>query len=162
MAVQVLELKAKGYSVAEISKETGITTWHARQILDTINREAREGLLSTMISDRVPLALEQSLELNRIIIRKSLAIAEETKDPRCKLEALRLAKDTNQASNQILADSVIIAKAVQRSAIVVVPSSHTYEHKAKPQAESPQPVLESEDVNKGWFEGWSSYWMVYG
>jgi hypothetical protein len=114
-----LELRAKGYSVVETATEAKISTWKARQILDRINSEAREGLLSSMISDRVPLALEQSLELNRLIIRKALSIAEATKDPRCQLEALRLAKDTNQASNQILADSAIIAKAVQRSAITV-------------------------------------------
>jgi len=115
--VEVLELRAKGYSIPETAIQANISQWKARQILDRINTEAREGLLSSMISDRVPLALEQSLELNRIIIRKALLIASSKVDARCKLEALRLAKDTNQASNQILADSAIIAKAVQRSAI---------------------------------------------
>ena len=72
--------------IREISELEGMTMWHCRQVLDGINQEARQSILTNMISERIPLQKEVALENDRILTRKCLAIMYERKDDRVALQ----------------------------------------------------------------------------
>ncbi len=122
LQLRCISLMAKGLSIAEISEVEGMTIWHTRQLLDRINREARDGILSSMISDRVPLAVEVSLETNRILIKKCMHIMYSSKDERVQLQAAAQISSLNEKNNDILSQSGMIANAIKR-VLVVHPST---------------------------------------
>lgn len=79
--------ESKGMGIRGISELEGMTMWHCRQVLDGINQEARQSILTNMISERIPLQMEVALETDRILTRKCMAIMYETKDDRVALQA---------------------------------------------------------------------------
>jgi hypothetical protein len=119
VTLRVLEAKALGGSILSISKDLNISERQTRKALAHIGSEVRDSLLSNFVSERIPIALAESLELNRIIIGKAMQIAEASHDARVKIEGLRLASQVSQSSNQLLADSHMIGRAIQRSTLVV-------------------------------------------
>jgi hypothetical protein len=88
--------------IREISELEGMTMWHCRQVLDGINQEARQSILTNMISERIPLQMEVALETDRILTRKCMAIMYETKDDRVALQAAAQIGVLVEKSNEIL------------------------------------------------------------
>jgi len=120
---QILQLKcigllAAGNSIADISQSEGLTVWHTRQVLDRINKEARDSLLTSMISDRVPLSVEVSLETHRILIKKCMHILNTSKDDRVVLQAAAQISSLVAASNEILSSANMIAGAIKKVLVI--------------------------------------------
>ena len=116
--------------------------------LDYINRSMRENLLDGLINNVIPLEYSSQLELNRIIIQKSMLIAEEAKEMRVKIEGLRLASQTQQAQERLLVESVQIGKTIQqqvRQVLPVPPTPPVEEHKEEEVSPSPSSVSITED-----------------
>jgi len=108
----------------------------------------RENLLDGLINNVIPLEYSSQLELNRIIIQKSMLIAEEAKEMRVKIEGLRLASQTQQAQERLLVESVQIGKTIQqqvRQVLPVPPTPPVEEHKEEEVSPSPSSVSITED-----------------
>ena len=102
----------------DIAKQEGINLWHARRCLDAINKEARDSLLSTLVAERVPLAVEVSLETHRILIKKLMYIMNNSKDERCQMQAAAQIASINNQTNDILSMSDRLAHRIQRVLVV--------------------------------------------
>jgi hypothetical protein len=119
LALKVLSARAVGGSVSSIAADLKVSEMKVRQSIDLISKETKEGLLSDFLANRLPLNVAESLELNRIIIGKAMAIASSSSDYRVQIEGLRLASQVSSESAKIIADADTIARAIQRSVLVV-------------------------------------------
>jgi predicted DNA-binding protein (UPF0251 family) len=127
LQLKCLELSSVGNSIRECADKLGVSMHVVRKALDGVKSEMRDALLSNLVAERVPLAVAQTLELQRIIIKKSLEIESSSHDPRVKLEALRLCNTISQNTNQLLSEARTIASAIQRSLLVVNQSARPIE-----------------------------------
>jgi hypothetical protein len=127
LQLRCLRLMAEGLSVMEIAEKEGLTIWHAKQVLNGINREAREGLLSTMISDRVPLSVEVSLETFRILKARCFSIMRSSKDDRVILQSVAQIASLQEKENEILNSANIIAGAIKKVLILHPPNEEAGE-----------------------------------
>src|ERR1700730_17483901 len=115
----VLECKARGLSIRDTATELKLGRSVVFLRLKEINSAAKDDLLESFASTRLPLEWEASLCLNRLIIRRAISISEQAKDYRTQIEALRLASQIQANSNALMADSVVLAQHIKRSVVVV-------------------------------------------
>jgi hypothetical protein len=146
LQLKCLSLLAKGLSIAEIAEVEGITMWHARQVLDRINQEARDSLLSNMVSERVPLQVEISLETNRLLIKKCMSIMYGSKDPRVQLQAAAQISSLTEKNNEILSSSSMIANAIKRVLVVHPSTPSLSEQEEEQEQENEDDKLTSTEV----------------
>jgi hypothetical protein len=126
----VLEHAEKGLTVREIAVKTGFSHGKVESILLGINEKAKQEL-SMVITNRVALEYEKSLFLLDFCLSRCVEIDSKTADPRVSLQAISTILQISDSKARLLSDSAMIARAIQRNAIVLPPPL--------PHSNSPQP-----------------------
>jgi hypothetical protein len=114
----VLEHASMGLTIRGIAEKTNLKPAKVQYILSEINETAKQEL-SLVIQSRVALEYEKSLNLLDYCLRRCVSIDSTTKDPRVSLQAISTILQINSSKNQLLSDSAMIARAIQKSAIVL-------------------------------------------
>jgi hypothetical protein len=80
-------------------------------IVKSLNEECKKQL-ENAISETMPIEYQASISLHKAVMTEALAIAhsEHTKDPRTRLEALRVAADARKYLDSILGDSAKVVE----------------------------------------------------
>jgi hypothetical protein len=123
LKTRALELKALGYGSIQAAEKLGIGRHRTRILYQEINEEWRERLLSSLLTDSVPLEWATSIELNRIIIRKAFELFDAASDMRVKTECLRLASDTSHRTGLLIGDSQKIGRSISKVLLLHPPTN---------------------------------------
>jgi hypothetical protein len=155
LKAQALELRALGYGSIQAAQKLGVGRHRTRIIYQEINEEWRSRLLSSLLTDAVPLEWATSIELNRLIIRKCWEIYDATADFRVKTECLRLASDTSHRTSLLIGDSQKIGRSISKVLVLSQqqPPSPPPSDDGGDTADTDQQQQQSLELHKGVSEG---------
>ncbi len=113
--LRILQSRAVGGSIDSIAADLQLPASEVHDTLDLLNTEARENL-KKYITSAVPLQWQISIEINRLVIKKSIEIANSPKaDGRLVAQVLDIAMRANDSINRFMSDAMKIDQAVSRA-----------------------------------------------
>lgn len=112
--LKVYESYMAGLSLAAIADKHQISLKTAARIVEQIRDECYSNMAS--IAQSIPLEYQMSISLHKSVMAQAQVIADTAKDPRVRMEALRLSLDCRKYLDSILVDSDKILAAASAAA----------------------------------------------